>query len=80
MKKYYFILLLLLMIVNPVAVLSAEKATLLDPIDKTVHDEVNLREVEISASRTQTRLKDMPASVSVVAAHALEKKRDFHPQ
>lgn len=73
MKKYYFILLLLLMIVNPVAVLSAEKAALLDPIDKTVHDEVNLREVEISASRTQTRLKDMPASVSVVAANALEK-------
>jgi len=45
----------------------------LDPIDKTVHDEVNLREVEINASRTQTRLKDMPASVTVVAANALEK-------
>jgi outer membrane receptor protein involved in Fe transport len=45
----------------------------LDPVDKTVDDEVNLREVEISASRTQTRMKELPASVTVVAAGALEK-------
>lgn len=45
----------------------------LDPTGKLIDDEVNLNEIEINASRTQTRLKDMPASVTVLAANAIEK-------
>lgn len=44
-----------------------------EPIEKQVQDEVNLREVEINASRTQTRMKDLPASVTVVNASSLDK-------
>lgn len=74
MRKIRFIFILLLVTGLTLPAFSAEEtAKPLDPADKTVHDEVNLREVEVSASRTQTRLKDMPASVTVVAANALEK-------
>lgn len=74
MQKISFILTLLSLTVLTLPLFSTEEISKpLDPVDKTVQDEVNLREVEVSASRTQTRFKDMPASVSVVAANALEK-------
>ena len=44
-----------------------------EPVDKKIDDEVNLREVEINASRTQTRMKDLPASVTVVNASSIDK-------
>jgi outer membrane receptor protein involved in Fe transport len=75
MKKYCYMLLLVSLVIHTATALPAlmTNPSALDPIDKTVHDEVNLREVEVNASRTQTRLKDLPASVTVVAASALEK-------
>ena len=51
----------------------AQASLPVDPLDKTVNDEVNLREIEINASRTQTRMKELPASVTVLAANVLEK-------
>lgn len=42
-----------------------------------VTDEVELKEVVVSASRTQTRLKDMPAAVSVLSASTLGSNEVF---
>lgn len=41
------------------------------PLDKDVQDQVNLKEVVVSASRTQTKLIELPNSVSVVNATSL---------
>ncbi|MDO9633912.1 MAG: TonB-dependent receptor, partial [Paludibacter sp.] len=40
--------------------------------DKFIVDDIELKEVVVQASRTQTKLKEMPASVSVLSSAALE--------
>lgn len=68
MMKQRFLLVLFLAFT-----LMIQAAVPVETIDKKIDDEVNLREVEINASRTQTRMKDLPASVTVVNASSLDK-------
>jgi iron complex outermembrane receptor protein len=53
--------------------LSIQASTPGFPAEKEVQDEVNLREVEVNASRTQTRVKNFPASVTVLSAGTIDK-------
>jgi len=62
-----------LMLLSAFLTVGTQASVPVDPADKTIQDEVNLREVEINASRTQTKMKELPASVSVITANVIEK-------